>query len=306
MRRAPPGSGAPLVAVCRRAPQPGGCPDIDVLREDVAREELSPPDLAWSLRVLYDADGRGRPVPSVLGDLVSIGFQEDPEREVFLVAGTDPRRRRMLESMRSYRERALVLVPTSAALTAEMRDKHAPGSAALVWFESLEDALAIRNGKLVRAAVRGLAAPDGPELPDPPRAAAAGASKAARRGRPRATAGPAIPGAKTWNDVLLGKVDPTTLRIRIGRRSYLRTCVDLGMASNDGSPTREFQLLLAFIEEGGCFKSWRFGNAGATRRLLHRLRHRLPPLFGLTEPPFDAYRADVGWKAHFRTRAHDD
>ena len=307
VKRAPPGSGAPLVGVCRIAPQPGGCPEVDVLLEDVAREEISVPDLARALRILWEAEGRGRPVPSALqGELVSIGWLgsgegEPDEREVFLVAG--PMRARTLRSMMSFRQRALVLVPTADALTKEMREKHAPGSAATVWFQSLEEALAIRNGKLVRAAVRGLFAPDAPELPDPPRA---GAAPSASKSRARlAGAGRTIPGATKWGDVLVAKVDPTTLRFRIGRRSYLRTCVDLGMAKQNGEPTREFQLFVAFCEEGGCFKSWRFGTAKATKELVYRLRNRLPVIFGLTEPPFDDYRGDIGWKARFRTSPRD-
>jgi hypothetical protein len=295
--RAPRGSGAPLVGVCRIAPQPGGCPDIDVLPEDVAREELSIPDLWRAMRVLYDADGRGRPVAATLqGELLSIGFQgsgegQPDERELFLVVG--PKKLRVLLSMMNYGKRALVLVPTADALTAPMRDKHAPGSPAPVWFESLEESLGIRHGKLVRLAVRGLRAPDAPELPDPPR------DEGARPAAP-ANAGCKIPGAKTWNDALLTPVDPTTVRVRVGRRSYLRTGVDLGI------PERQFQLLVAFCKEGGCFKSWRFGTAAATKQLVWRLGLRLRVVFGLEDSPFDEYRADIGWRARFRTRAHDD
>jgi len=55
-------------------------------------------------------------------------------------------------------------------------------------------------------------------------------------------------------------------------------------------------------EGHGYFKSWKFGDAQATRKLVERLAKQLCAVLGLEDSPFHRYRRDSGWRTKFVAR----
>ena len=245
-----------------------------------AHEEISPSDFIRTLRALYRIEGRGLPVAGVFDrHFQSIGWvrDEDGDRSVVLV----PQPARGLNIAVHHPNRALLLVPTARAVTAKHREHHGPGR--WVHIEVLEEALSTKGGRLARGDVLlpGAAASSAP--PPPARAK--------------------IEGAERWNQVRICKVHGKMVRIDIGKKRHRRTHVDLGMAhKRSRKPKRQWALLIELCEGHGYFKSWKFGNAEATRKLVERLGNDLCAILGLEDTPFHRYRRDSGWRTKFVAR----
>jgi hypothetical protein len=247
---------------------------------DGVNDEISPSDFIRALRVLYDVEGRGLPVPGVFDrSFQCIGWIRDEggDRDVILV----PNPARGLAIAVHSHNRALVLVPTARAVTAKHREKHGPGR--WVHVEVLEEALGTKGGRLARGrrTVTGALVPS-----SPPRAPVV-----------------RIEGAERWNQVRMCLVNQRTIRIDVPGRSIRVTYVDLGMAHpRNREPTRLWEALVEICEQHGYFKTRRFGGAVATKKVVSRLRGALHEIFGLDESPFHPYRSDSGWRARFQAR----
>ncbi len=240
-------------------------------------EELSPSDFMRMLRALYRIEGRGLPVAGVFDKSYQcIGWIRDEggDRAVVLV----PNPQRALNVVLHYPQRALVLVPTARAVTAKHRENHGPGR--WVHIEVLEEALSTKGGRLARGE-RDLAPAAAPSIASSPSAAK-------------------IEGLERWNLLRVCKVNSKMVRFDVGKRRYRRTPWDLGMAYKNGRALkREWHLFMEVCDGHGYFKSWRFGDAQATRKLVQRLSKSLCAYFGLEDSPFHRYRRDAGWRAKF-------
>ena len=122
--------------------------DAGIVRdEDPGMVELSPTDLGRTLRKLYGVLSRGLTLPSSLDERpVLLGWTGEGAslREIVLVA--HPTRGLSFALRRS--QRSLVLVPTSRALTDEVRARH--GGGALVEVDAPEEARVVHGGRPVR------------------------------------------------------------------------------------------------------------------------------------------------------------
>ena len=67
-------------------------------------------------------------------------------------------------------------------------------------------------------------------------------------------------------------------------------------------PTLAWEVLEEVCQHHGRFLTSRFGNAEATRQLVHRVGCYLQKLFGIRGSPFHRYRSDRGWMARFEAR----
>jgi hypothetical protein len=255
-------------------------------------EELSVPDVIRTLRALWGAGSGGHHTRATLSHApMTLGWFEidDEPCALVLVRGDAP----SIEQAARRRERSLVLVPTDRALSSEMRRRH--GSRARVAFAVLFECLGVRDGRICRV-----------DLPVPmasplPVRATASASAQAKGPRSSASQQPIFPGVTAWEQITMLDLDHCTLLVRFRQRERHVTARDLGLAyGSSNKPLRPFDMLHAFCANEGCFKSWRFGDARATKQTLSRLRKALCARFGLEDDPFHAYRRGVGWRARFQ------
>lgn len=254
-------------------------------------EEMSPPDFVRMLRALYRIEGRGLPVAGVFDKYFQcIGWMRDEggDRAVILVANPP----RALEITLHYPQRALVLVPTARAVKKKHREQHGPGR--WVHVEVLEEALSTKGGVLARGDRVYPPAASSPK--SPARETAHAATSSDPPPPPRAQ----IAGLERWNQLRVCKVHSKMVRFDIGKRRYRRTPWDLDMAYKKGRALkREWHLFVEVLEGHGYFKSWKFGDAQTTRKLVQRLSNTLRAYFGLEDPPFHRYRRDAGWRTKF-------
>jgi hypothetical protein len=256
--------------------------------DDPGLEDLSATDLARVLRALYGLSGRGRPVPPVFAAAATtLGWMGsgDGAREVLLCARPRTGLARALQRDRP----TLVLVPSARHLTPLLRERHAPG--VRVELEALEEALVVLGGRLVR---RAAIAPDAPGI-EPPRVL-----PRERSTSPTVT----LRGlAKRWDEMRICMLDGTTVRVDVGGRCLRCTHVDFGMAhAHSRKPTLLWQVVEETCEHRGYFRTSRFGNAVATKKLVNRLSRDLQELFGIEGSPFYRYRSDCGWRSRFEAR----
>jgi len=249
--------------------------------EDPGMVDVSPPDLVRALRGLYGIRARGTPVPSTLDARpVFLGWIPAKDREVSVFLVAQPKRG--LASALAQPGPSLVLVPTSSSLTQALRARHAPGAAVVV--ESLEGTLVARGGTLARK--------HGTPLP------VAGAARP--RGQPATTR---LAGAARWEEITTSLYEPGVVRVDFGRRRIPCTPRDLGMVHpRSGKPTLVWEALEELCEGAGFFRTKRFGNEDATKKLVSRLRTQLHLLFGLEKSPFYRYQKGVGWRSRFTAR----
>jgi hypothetical protein len=253
--------------------------------DDPGLEDLSATDLARVLRALYGLSGRGRPVPHTFARAATtLGWTGNGRgaREVLLCA----RPRTGLARALGRKHRTLVLVPTARHLTPLLRERHAPG--ARVELEALEEALVALGGRLVR---RAAIAPDAPGI-------------APEDDSPSKPPTVMLRGlAKHWSEMRLCLLDGTTVRLDVGGRCLRCTHIDFGMAhAHTRKPTLLWEVVEEICERGGYFRTSRFGNADATKKLVNRLSHDLQALFGIRGSPFYRYRTDCGWRSRFEAR----
>jgi len=256
--------------------------------EDPGMVEISVPDLFRALRALYGLRAGGVPVPAKLGPrpmLVGWMGQHADEREVLLVL--DPSTGLRLALRR--RRRALVLVPTARALTAEMRARHPPGAVVVV--EALEETLKAKAGSLVRSGARAPAV-----VRDRVRRARDATPKTGSR-PPRAR----LAGATRWNQIRICLINGRLVRVDLPGRSVRCTPQDLGMAHlKSTEPTRTWEAFVELCEGNGYFKTRRFGGTEATKQLVSRVRKALRAAFGIRVNPFYRYRSVQGWRSRFQ------
>jgi hypothetical protein len=253
-------------------------------------EEISVPDLVRALRVLYEVEGRGLQTPTEFGPVpMMLGWAKGPagDREVVLVVPTTSGLFNVLVRKRP----TLALVPTARDVAAAGRSGWIGNPE--ITIEVLEDALAVREGHLVRA---GIAAPDAPSLERPPALAALPA-------RPLAKPAP-IAKLERWNELRVCLVNQRTVRVDVPGRKVRCTSVDLGMVHpRTREPTLAWEMLVTFCEKHGQFTGTRFGTPDATKKVISRLGKELRALFGLSQSPFYPYRTSAGWKTRFDARS---
>ena len=256
--------------------------------DDPGLEDLSATDLARVLRALYGLSGRGRPVPPAFAAAATtLGWMGTGHgaREVLLCARPSTGLARALQRKRP----TLVLVPSARSLTPVLRERHAPG--ARVELEALEETLVALGGRLVR---RAAIAPDAPGI-EP------GRVPIGERAMPPTVMLRGL--ARRWSEMRLCMLDGTTLRLDVGGRCLRCTHVDFGMAhAHSRKPTLLWQVVEETCERGGYFRTSRFGNAVATKKLVNRLSRHLQELFGIAGSPFYRYRSDCGWRSRFEAR----
>jgi hypothetical protein len=208
-----------------------------------------------------------------------------PARDVFLALRPRDDSFPLFLALRERAARpALVLVPTSRAVTADLATRFAPG--AHVEIEILEDTLVVRDGAIARVPPLRLV-----KLTEDP-----------------ATSTPANPartiaaeiGATSWAEIKITVIDGHTLRIQKGQRAIRRTYIDLGLASKGNrEPTRKWALLLAICAGHGTFRWKTFGTFDAAKNTIAILRKALRETFGIEDDPFHEFTFAFGWKAKF-------
>jgi len=162
------------------------------------------------------------------------------------------------------------------------------GSRALVAFVVLSECLAVQRGRICRI---DLPMP----MPSPLPLRAVGPRKSPLPSRP------VFDGVHAWEELTVLFLDHRTILVRFRQRERRVTARDLGLATGSSDkPLKPFDLLLAFLTNDGRFKSWRFGDARATKQNLTRLRDAMCERFGLEEDPFHRYRRGLGWQAKFQ------
>ena len=252
-------------------------------------EEASIPDVIRTLRALWGAGSAGHRTRATMsfGPMTLGWFEIDDEPcALVLVPGDAP----SIEQAARRRERSLVLIPTERALSREMRRSH--GTRARVAFAVLSECLAVRGGRICRV---DLPVP----MPSPLPLRALASTLASGKGR--GSHGPIFVGVLAWEELTLLDMHDDTILARYRQQERLLTPRDLGLAyGSKGAPLIPFKMLRAFCDNEGCFKSWRFGTAKATKGTLHRLRSALRERFGLEDDPFLPYRRGAGWRARFR------
>ncbi len=254
-------------------------------------EEVSVPDVIRALRALWGAGSGGMRTRATISHApMHLGWLEidDEPCELVLVNGDAY----SLAAAARRRERALVLVPTDRAVTPALRQRH--GSRARVRFVVLSECLGVHHGRVCRV-----------DLPVPmpaplPARSPASATTSAKTWRSARSPAPLFDGSPTWGQLIFLELDSQTLLVRFDRRSRRVTAEDLGLAGRvSRRPLAPFEMLLAFCDGDGTFKSRRFGGARATKTNLSRLRKKLREAFGIDEDPFFDFKRGVGWRARF-------
>jgi hypothetical protein len=109
--------------------------------------------------------------------------------------------------------------------------------------------------------------------------------------------------AKSWPEIRLCLIDRTTVRVDAGDRRIRCSHVDFGMAHRrTRMPTLVWEVIEETCNHGGFFKTSRFSNSDATKRLISRVSRDLQTLFGIDGSPFYRYRSDCGWRSRFLAR----
>jgi len=255
-------------------------------------EELSWSDLARALRALYAAEGRGLAVPGRSPEQPELlGWSRDEQGDVPVVLVARPKLQ--LELALSRPGRALLLVPTTRAVSKAVRTKH--GAGARLRIEVLNESITCSGGRLARAS---LVAPDAPDLWTPPHSPAPAPPARARTSLlPVAP----IPGAKHWHDIRIQNADPDRVRITLLGLTHFRTAVGLGMAhSVTQVPTQQWEMIREVIDGHGIYQGRRFGSPEATRKVCSRMSADLRRVFLLKGSCFQRYRRKGGWQARFR------
>jgi hypothetical protein len=292
----PRGSATPLYAACDDGGAEDACPSIDLAHDDVAQESVAVADLVKTLRALYRLEGSAR-APSAIGpEPFALGEELVGEirRDVFLVLDAA---KPVLPHFLAVRERAarptLVLVSTAHRLAPETATRYAPG--AHVEVELLEDALAVRGDKVVRAGNLRLVAPKPLELAEPVTAVRKRKGMTAPTGRIAEEIG-----ATSWSAIKITVVDGHTVRIQNGKATIRRSYIDLGLASHGNrNPTDKWKLLLLLCAGHGKFRWKDLGTFATARNAVYVLRKALKESFGLEDDPFHKFRAVDGWRAKF-------
>lgn len=283
---------APYAAVCEGSYDgEDPCAAVELTAAELAQETIAIDDLVRVVRALYRTDG-APPVPSSLSascaEPLLLGTERtgDAVRDVLLVLRPGDATFPLFLAARERASRgALVLVPTAARLGVELPVRYAPG--AHVEIEALEDAVAVRDGKLARVTKLRLVPPEQPPKEPAPAVARPGKLAAAL-------------GASSFTEIRITVVDGHTLRIGCGKKAVRRTYVDLGLhAGNTREPTKLWAILLAVCEGHGEFRWRQFGPMGTVSTSMTRLRAKLCAAFGLDEDPFFEHHAVKGWKAKF-------
>ena len=256
-------------------------------------DEISVPDVIRTVRALWGAGAGGIRTRSIMSHApMTLGCLELDAEPVDLVLVTGDSY--SLEAAAKRRERSIVLVPTDRALTPELRLRH--GSRALVAFVVLSEALGAHGGRVCRI---DLPAP----MPSPLRARTFAPPLAHAPPPPPSALSHALlfEGVTDWGQLTFIKLDNRHILVRLRRRSLTLTAQDLDLVGKRSrQPRKLFEALMAFCENDGCFKGWRFGNAKATKQTLSRLRKKLRQAFGMESDPFYDYQRGVGWIARFK------
>ena len=93
------------------------------------------------------------------------------------------------------------------------------------------------------------------------------------------------------------------VRVDVGRRHVRATHADFGMAhAYTRAPTKEWDVIEELCLRAGYFRTTRFGNAAATKKLLGRVARKLREQTGIAGSPFHPYKSGSGWRSRFEAR----
>jgi hypothetical protein len=67
-------------------------------------------------------------------------------------------------------------------------------------------------------------------------------------------------------------------------------------------PTKEWDVIEELCLRGGYFRTTRFGNAEATKKIIFRVGRKLQELTAISGSPFHPYRRGTGWRSRFGAR----
>ncbi len=305
---------APFVAVCEGSCDgEDRCEDVPLDADRLARWSLDAAALVTSLRAVYRVAGPPvsvAPSAATAADPLRLGEEraEARTRDVFLALSPA---RGDLAAFLEARERAprpaLVLVPKARAVASERASRHGPG--AHVELELLEDAIAVRDGKLARVARPRLVvpAPAPSSLAEPvvaDYAVAGNADDDAHVGSAKRGGIAAQLGAKRFEDVGIRVIDGLTVRITHQRKYVNASHIDLGLATKKTrNPTSEWKLLLDVCAGHGGFRWKSYGSKENAKQRVSVLQRRLREAFGLADNPFKKFTVVEGWRARFFARS---
>ncbi len=309
-----PDGGSAFLGVCEGScEQEDRCLDVPLDAGALARAMLDLGALAAALRALYRLERAGpsrasrpaEPCAEPADEPACLGEERSPERtrDVFFAARPSaPVLAAFLEARLRVAREALVLVPTARAVPSEIAARHAPG--ARVEIEILEDAIAVRQGKLSRETRLRLVPPpadalapnDAPEAP-----------KAVRKpNAPPAPTGLAAQiGATKWSQIKITAIDGHTLRIQCGQTSVRRTYLDLGFGGANREPIEKWKIVIAICEGHGSFRWKQFGAFNAVKNSVYVVQRMLKHAFGLADNPIRPYDGALAWQAKFFASSED-
>lgn len=291
------------LAVCERSP--AVCPPEPVDAATLATARLVPGALARTLSSLYalapapaaDVERASAETPVLLG----VQSRDDGARDVFWLRRPEATavRALLLERERGARATTL-LVPTTRGLPSDWATRW---STSHVEIDVLAEAVVLRGEtialaprlRVVRAAPE--AAANVPLAASVPVANVAPAPITKPRGRLAA-----LPTLERWPDLHIYAIDPETVLVRIGRTHVRRTAIDFGEAdAGSRAVTVQWKALVAMCAGNGHWRWKSFGNYGAVKTMVYRLRTTMREVFGLRDDPFHPYSHD--WLPRFRCYA---
>jgi DNA-binding response OmpR family regulator len=107
-----------------------------------------------------------------------------------------------------------------------------------------------------------------------------------------------LPPLERWSDLHLYVVDDVTLMARIGRTHVRRTAIDFGEADEESrEPTVQWQMLVDICRADGNWSHRGYGERGALKTKLSRLRTTLKKVFARDDDPFHPY--SMAWRPRF-------
>jgi hypothetical protein len=281
------------LAVCGE--EPAECEDAWLADHEVRTMVVRLPALVQTTAYLFGVTRVPADLPAAWGapgEPRAIGVCEP--REVFLSLRPE---RELTSSWLALRERAaraaLVIVPTTRRISAELTARHGPMDR--VEIVALADAVTLKDGALALSVAGAGLRVLGPERAKNDvaggelEAEEEKPKKAATKAPMRKARGLALPPIKKWRDLRVCLVNPTTVRLDGGGKYARFTAAQLGLASTTTlRPTRAWLVLAMTCDHGGLFNYKKFDKRWpVVRRCVSDLGVKMQELFGIEEPPFE-------------------
>jgi hypothetical protein len=275
------------LAVCERVP--AACAPSVVDAAQIASVRIVHAALLRSLRALHEVDASDARIPRASDEPILLGAQAIG-RDVFFVRRPDARSlAAFLREREGVARQTLVLVPTTRALAPDWATRY--GGHGDVTIEVLAETIVVRGESLALA----------PRLRaiEPKKTNARDRQKSDARREPSARL---LCKLDRWSDLHVYLIDAETVGIKVGRRHWRRTAADFGEAHETSRvPTQQWKMLVAMCKGDGSWRWKSFGEYGAVKTKLSRLRRTLRDAFGLESDPLYGYHEE--WKPRFRAHA---